>query len=554
MNMKKPVNNKARRLGAVFFALILSSLVALSLSGLMCLSSPIEDQTFNTEDNNLPFVLSQNILLVSYKSQNFAGKPVNNEPTPSPSSSTSKTPLDLIPKIKARDEACEKSLGMDEDGGWKKQCDSLTAELKSLVPASTLDSIRAKMAEVENVCKDANSLDAPQDSIDKCDRVKQELRELAPSTGDPTPPPANMSDEEKEKRIQEAVEACKANSGFVVDQQALEKCEKYKKASGNEQEVKKRLEESGGNPLEKLAGAISGIAGAIKDPVTAILGPSARFFASSTGDALRQFQLEWLTEESLARSSGSQDAAEQVRALTLPLASFILLASIFWQAIVIMITRRSQPFVDIVRGLFTFLFWTGIAIGGSQIALQISDELAIWIFNTVSNKQSMFNDMADLLQGKTNVAGFVLDSLGTLLLSPVLNIAVWIMKFSFLFRDLSMIILSGVLSLAAAGSLTNATREWLFKIISWMLSLIAYKPAVAMIYATATLLSKAGKQSGASIDQFMLGALAIFLSIFALPVLTRFFTWGTGQATGAGAAPALQTFSTQYAQYGYGKR
>ncbi len=534
--------SKFYKLLGPIFLLLITLLVALNVSKADFSGAYQKTETLNIDQTAL---LSKDFLLISYKYSGFILEPSGNETSPSPSAA-SKYPPDLIPKIDALDNACEKSLGIDEDGSWKKSCDLLKAELESLVPASIIESIRAKRKESETLCKYASSPDATQNDIDKCNTAKQELRELAPSAEDPTPPPPNMSNEEKEKRIKAAVEACRGARGTVVTADDIDKCDRLKNASGDASKVEETITKEDASQLSQIQDAVS----FALDPIRG----TTKFFSTSTGDALRQFQLEWIAKESLARSSGSQDVSKKVRGLTMPLAAFILLASIFWQAIVIMITRRSQPLVDVVRGLFTFLFWSGIAIVGSQSALAISDSFALWIFNSVSGKESIFNDMADLMQGKKNVVGFVVDSLATLIISPFLCIAVWIIKFSFLFRDLSMIILSGILSLAAAGSLTNSTREWLFKILSWMLSLVAYKPAVALVYATATLLAKQGTQSGASIEQFMLGALAIFLSIFALPVLTRFFTWGTGQATGAGAAPALQTFSTQYAQYGYGKR
>ena len=52
-----------------------------------------------------------------------------------------------------------------------------------------------------------------------------------------------------------------------------------------------------------------------------------------------------------------------------------------------------------------------------------------------------------------------------------------------LFRQAALVILAGVLPLAAAGSLAPLTRPWIRKISSWMLALICYKPAAAAVYA-----------------------------------------------------------------------
>ena len=94
-----------------------------------------------------------------------------------------------------------------------------------------------------------------------------------------------------------------------------------------------------------------------------------------------------------------------------------------------------------------------------------------------------------------------------------------------LFRQASLVILAGVLPLAAAGTLTPATRPWFKKVTGWMLALIFYKPAAAAVYATAFTLIGTGK----GVRTILMGFAMVALSLLALPVLMRFFTWTTGQ-------------------------
>ena len=54
-----------------------------------------------------------------------------------------------------------------------------------------------------------------------------------------------------------------------------------------------------------------------------------------------------------------------------------------------------------------------------------------------------------------------------------------------LFRQAALVILAGVLPLAAAGSVAPMTRTWIRKVTAWMLALIFYKPAAAAVYAAA---------------------------------------------------------------------
>ena len=65
-----------------------------------------------------------------------------------------------------------------------------------------------------------------------------------------------------------------------------------------------------------------------------------------------------------------------------------------------------------------------------------------------------------------------------------------------LFRQAALIILAGVLPLAAAGSVAPLTRPWIRKVTAWMLALICYKPAAAAVYATAfTMIGSGGERA-----------------------------------------------------------
>ena len=107
-----------------------------------------------------------------------------------------------------------------------------------------------------------------------------------------------------------------------------------------------------------------------------------------------------------------------------------------------------------------------------------------------------------------------------------------------LFRQGALVVLAGVLPLAAAGMLTPATRRWFPRVTGWMLALIFYKPAAAAVYATAFTMIGTGKDP----RTVLMGFTMVFLSLLALPVLMRFFTWTTGHvADASGGGGFLQT-------------
>jgi len=71
-----------------------------------------------------------------------------------------------------------------------------------------------------------------------------------------------------------------------------------------------------------------------------------------------------------------------------------------------------------------------------------------------------------------------------------------------------------------------------------MLAIIFYKPAAAAVYAAAFTLIGTGKGAGT----VLMGFAMVGLSLLALPVLMRLFTWTTGQVTESAAGGGfLQT-------------
>src|SRR5260370_28670866 len=98
-----------------------------------------------------------------------------------------------------------------------------------------------------------------------------------------------------------------------------------------------------------------------------------------------------------------------------------------------------------------------------------------------------------------------------------------------LFRQAAVVVLAGVLPLAAAGTLAPATRAWFRRVTGWMLALIFYKPAAAAVYATAFTMIGRGKDP----RTILMGFAMVLLSLLALPVLMKFFTWTTGAVEAA---------------------
>jgi hypothetical protein len=99
-----------------------------------------------------------------------------------------------------------------------------------------------------------------------------------------------------------------------------------------------------------------------------------------------------------------------------------------------------------------------------------------------------------------------------------------------MFREGALVVLAGVIVLAAAGSMSRGTRPWLPKVLGWMLALICYKPAAALVYASAITLVGEGDDP----RTVVVGLTMMLLALVALPALMKLFTWATGSASAGG--------------------
>lgn len=216
--------------------------------------------------------------------------------------------------------------------------------------------------------------------------------------------------------------------------------------------------------------------------------------------------------------------AQTIRGYVLWLAMAVATGGIIWQGLLLAITRRSTHLLTVGRGLFVISLWSAIGIIGPAAALRAGDSFSSWVLDEASGGQA-----ADRL---TKLASFdAVSSAGAvIILGLVMMLAGLAQAVLMMFREGAIVILAGVGVLAASGQFVQATRPWLPKVIGWMLALICFKPAAALVYATALALVGEGDDP----RTVLVGLAMIVLAIFALPALMKFFTWATGSASNGG--------------------
>ena len=195
------------------------------------------------------------------------------------------------------------------------------------------------------------------------------------------------------------------------------------------------------------------------------------------------------------------------------------------------LTRKANPLIDAGSGLVTIAATAAVGVLLPSLLLQAGDAWSNWVLNASTGGQFASRLTELLTLGGASPAVVVVLGIVAIIISAVQAVLM-------LFRQASLVILAGVLPLAAAGTLTPATRPGFKKVTGWMAALIFYKPAAAAVYAAAFTLIGTGN----GVRTILMGFAMVFMSLLALPVLMRLFTWTTGQvAESAGGGGFMQT-------------
>jgi hypothetical protein len=225
----------------------------------------------------------------------------------------------------------------------------------------------------------------------------------------------------------------------------------------------------------------------------------------------------------------TEPAITQIQAWLLPVTAAIAAGGVIAAGARMAITRRASPLLDVTGGLLTLAAVATLGVAIPALLLKAGDAWSAWILQ-VSTGGQFIQRLTVTLQLGGNVAPAVVMVFGIIAILLSLVQAVLM-----LFRQAALVILAGVLPLAAAGTVAPMTRTWIRKVTSWMLALICYKPAAAAVYAAAfTMIG-----SGGSPRTMLMGFVMLLLSVVTLPALMKFFTWTTGSISGTGGGGQL---------------
>ncbi|URM97354.1 hypothetical protein LUW76_25045 [Actinomadura madurae] len=266
-----------------------------------------------------------------------------------------------------------------------------------------------------------------------------------------------------------------------------------------------------------------------------MLDEAAKSFQAAVGWLISNTASWWVKTPS--PDLDGERAIEYLQLLVRPLTLAVAVLALLAVAARMALSRRAVPLVDAGRGLVVLAVVTVIGTLVPNLLLQWGDLWCGWVLHASAD-----GDFARRMSRLVMVPSGTPAALVLILCLIALLIGI-IQAVLLLFRSAALIILAGLLPLAAAGLITTSTRSWFSRVAGWMLALIFYKPAAAAVYATAFTLVGKGKD----LQAVFMGFAMMLISLIAFPVLLKFFTWTTGgteSGTGGGVLGALMGSAT----------
>lgn len=177
--------------------------------------------------------------------------------------------------------------------------------------------------------------------------------------------------------------------------------------------------------------------------------------------------------------------------------------------------QRGEPVRELLKSLLTLVVAAGAGVAAVGLLTRAGDELAMTLINRAIDESGV--GFAE------NLVGMIATPLGAQAL-PIIVIAgfaavvtSFIQIVLMIVRNAMLILLAGVLPLAAAATNTEMGRVWFRKTCGWLIAFIAYKPFAALIYAAAIALAG----SADDLIKIITGLTMMVLSVITLPALLR---------------------------------
>ena len=290
---------------------------------------------------------------------------------------------------------------------------------------------------------------------------------------------------------------------------------------------------------------------AIEDVANDAVKNMAKAIADAVGQTVQTLGTFWVNvgTPALTAAPGGSTGSDPVLFLQNSLyfwTASLAVMSVLVGAAKMTIERRGAPLRDLVRSLATLIVVSGAGVAAVGLLTVAADQFSAWIITNSTNGTSFNENITALLalSATSPIGSIMIILLGLIaILASVVQIVLMIVRGGLL------VILTGIFPTAAAFSNTEAGRGWFQKCTAWLIAFILYKPAAAIVYATAFQLSGSkifgnvgdGKDFGSALLSTVTGLALMIIALFAMPALMRFVTPMVGAVAGGGGGLAAGT-------------
>lgn len=206
-------------------------------------------------------------------------------------------------------------------------------------------------------------------------------------------------------------------------------------------------------------------------------------------------------------------------------------------------TQRAMPLRELAGSVLTLIAVAGAGLVAIRLATSAADEFSVWVLNgstncSVSGDANCFGRNIAALITLTSTSP--IGEIGLFLLGLLAVLMTYVQVALMVLRGAMLVLLAGVLPITASFTNVPMGRQWFGKALAWTIAFILYKPAAAIVYATAFRLTgtDAFQAGGTGLFQILTGLALMLVALVALPALMRFLVPAVA-AVGGGAGGGL---------------
>ena len=206
--------------------------------------------------------------------------------------------------------------------------------------------------------------------------------------------------------------------------------------------------------------------------------------------------------------------------------------------------QRADPGKHLVQGLLTLVVVAGAGLTVVGLLTTAADEFSVWIINQsldcdIAGDSACFGEsmltLLTLSTGSTGGLGAVL----AIILGVFAVLAALAQIVLMVVRAGALVILAGMLPISASASLADPQRTMFRKTSGWLLGFILYKPAAAIVYATAFRLTGTDLFGKDGLVSVLTGLALMVLALVALPALMRLIVPAVSAVSAGGSLAGL---------------